>query len=85
MKIKETLKGGFQPWHNSPARREDYEGVSGLTKYPFYYCATGWVENKLVTERIVEVWPNLIKLKNFWTSFSKSKQPTCKNYESKCL
>ena len=25
MKIKKTLKGGFQLLHNSPARREDYE------------------------------------------------------------
>ena len=55
MKIKETLKGGFQLLHNSPARREDYESVSGSTKYPLYYCATRWVENKLVGERMIEV------------------------------
>ena len=53
MKIKETLKGGFQLLHNSPARREDYESVSGSTKYPLYYCATRWVENKLVAECMV--------------------------------
>ena len=40
MKIKETLKGGFQIFHNSPARCKDCESVSGLTKYPLYYCAT---------------------------------------------
>ena len=68
MKIKETLKYGFQFLHNSPARHEDYECVSGSTKNPFYYCATCWVENKLVAECMIEVWPNLIKLINFWTS-----------------
>ena len=68
MKIKETLKYGFQFLHNFPARREDYECVSGSAKYPFYYCATRWVENKLVAERMIEVWPNLIKSINFWTS-----------------
>ena len=84
MKIKETLKGGFQLLHNSLARHEDYESVSGSTKYPFYYCATRWVENKLETVRMIEVWPNLIKLINFWISLPKSKQPTCKNYGNVC-
>ena len=73
MKIKGTLRGGFQLLHNSPARREEYECVSGLTKYPLYYCATCWVKNKLVAEHIIEVWPNLIKLVNFWTSLPKPK------------
>ena len=79
MKIKETLKGGFQLLHNCSARCEDYESVSGLTKYPLYYCATCWVENKLVAERMIEVWSNLIKLINFWKSLPKSKQRTCKS------
>ena len=46
-KIKETLKGGFQLLHNSAASREDYESVSGPSKYPFHYCPTQWLENKL--------------------------------------
>ena len=83
MKIKETVKGGFQLLLNSPARREDYESVSG-SKYPLYYCATCWVENELVAERMIELWPNLIKLINFWTSPPKSKQPTCKGYGKVC-
>ena len=58
MEIKETLKGGFQILHNSPARCKDCESVSGLTKYPLYYCATRWAQNKLVGERISEVWPS---------------------------
>ena len=37
MKIKETLKGGFKLLHNSLARQEDYESVSGSAKYPLYY------------------------------------------------
>ena len=78
MKTKETHKGGFQLFHNSPARREDCESVSGPKKYPLYYCATHWVENKLVAERMIEVSPNLIKLINFWTSLPKSKQHTWK-------
>ena len=84
MKIKETLKGGFQLLHDSPARREDYENVSGSTKYPLYYCSTRCIENKLVAECMIEVWPNLIKLIKVWESLPKSKQPTCKGYENVC-
>ena len=51
-------------------------------KYPLYYCATRWVENKLVAEHMIEVWPNPIKLINFQTSLPKSKQPTCKSYQN---
>ena len=84
MKIKETSKGGFQLLHNCPARCEDYESVSRSAKYPLYYCATRWVEHKLVAECMIEVWPNLIKFINFWTSLPKLKQHTCKSYENVC-
>ena len=84
MKIKETLKSGFQLLNNSPARCEDYESVSGSTKYPLYYCATRCVENKLVGKRMIDVWPNLIKSINFWTSLPKSKYPICKSCENVC-
>ena len=84
MKIKEILKGGFQLFHNSPERREDYESVSGSTKYPLFYIATPKVENKLVAEAMIEVWPNLIKLINLWTSLRNSKPPTCKSYGNVC-
>ena len=50
MKIKLTLIGGFQLLHNSSTRWEDNECVSGSTKYPLRYCATQWVENKLVAD-----------------------------------
>ena len=51
--------------------------ILGSTKYTLYYCASRWVENKLIAEHMIEVWPNLIKLIKFWTSLPKSKQPTC--------
>ena len=55
MNIKETLKGEFQPLHNYPARHDDYESVSGSRKCLLYYCATRWVENKLITECMIEL------------------------------
>lgn len=38
--IKETLRGVFQILHNTPARREDYESVTGCFIYPLFFCDT---------------------------------------------
>ena len=73
MKIKETFKCGFQLLHNFTARQEDYEILSGSTKYMLYYCAIHWVENKLLVGLMTEVWSNVIKLIKFWTTFPKTR------------
>ena len=38
--IKQVLKGAFQILHDTPARREDYESVTGSIIYPLFFCAT---------------------------------------------
>ena len=38
--LKKTLKGAYYVLHNSPARREDYETITGSTTYPFSFVAT---------------------------------------------
>ena len=38
--IKKTLRGAFYILYYSPARREDYERVTGCSKYPLNFCAT---------------------------------------------
>ena len=38
--IKETLKGAFQVFHNSPARRDDFESMTGMKVYPLLFCTT---------------------------------------------
>ena len=40
-----------------------------------------WVEGQKVSERIVEIWPSVIKIMNHWMSLPPSKQPQCKTYE----
>ena len=37
--IKETLKGAFQVFRNSPARRDDFESMTGMKVYPLLFCA----------------------------------------------
>ena len=38
--LKGLPKGSFQFLHDTPARREDYETVTGSNKYPLFFCAT---------------------------------------------
>ena len=51
--------------------------VTGSTKY---FCATRWVENKIVANRMLEVWSNMNKIVQFWEGLPKSKQPSCKSF-----
>ena len=78
--MKKNLKGSFQLLHNSPACRADYSIVTGFDIFPLYFCATGWVEDKKVADRLLKLWGNLTKIIN-WQSLPKSKRPSCKSYE----
>ena len=40
-----------------------------------------WVEDKKVSERIIEIWPSIVKIVNHWSKLAPSKQPKCKSYE----
>ena len=37
--MKKFLKAAYTILHDSPARREDYESVTGSSKYPLNFCA----------------------------------------------
>ena len=39
-KTKESMKGVFYVLHDTPARREDYIGVTKSVTLPLYFCAT---------------------------------------------
>ena len=58
--VKKVLTGVFQLLHSSPARRDDYQSITGSTTFPLFFCATRWVENKRVAERLIEIWPNVV-------------------------
>ena len=38
--LKSLLKDSFQILHDTPAKREDYEPVTGSNEYPLFFCAT---------------------------------------------
>ena len=78
--LKIVLKGCYILLHDWPARREDYFPITGSTVYPLAFCSTRWVEDKSVADRLIILWPNMIKIFEFWNGFCKSKQPKCKSY-----
>jgi hypothetical protein len=38
--LKKLLKGAYHLLHNTPARREDYESLTGSSTYPLSFCST---------------------------------------------
>ena len=79
--IKETLKGSHQLLHDIPAHQADYVSLTQSSEYPLFFCATGWVEDKKVSDRLLCIWPN-IKIINFWKSLPKRKQPSSKSFKN---
>ena len=39
-----------------------------------------WVEDKPVSERLLELWPSIVKMVNYWEGLPKSKRPSSKSY-----
>ena len=67
--------------HDSPARRSEYTSITGSTVFPLSFYLTRWVENKKVAERLISIWPSIVKIVNHWESLPKSKRLSCKPYE----
>ena len=78
--IKETLKGCWQILHESSARHQDYETVTGAAKYSLFFCATRWVESKSVAHGDIEIWPYICNLVEIWEKLPSSKQPKSKSF-----
>ena len=53
-----------------------------IFRIPTIFCATRWVEDKKVSDRLLCIWLNIIKIINFWKSLPKRKQPSSKSFEN---
>ena len=51
-------------FHGSPARREDFQFITKRNVLMLQFCSSRWVEDVLVAERAVEIWPNVVKYVN---------------------
>ena len=74
------MKASFNILHDSPARWDDYESVTKSSKFLLLFWTVRWTENVAVADRLIEVWPNIKQIMNFWEKLPKSKQPSNKSY-----
>ena len=80
--MKNLLRASYQILHDSPARRDDFVSVTESSLFPLSFCGTRWVEDKIVADRLNDIWPNIVKIIKYWNSLPKSKQPKCKSFET---
>ena len=80
--LHKILKGVFTLLHDTPVCRDGYFNLTGSSGYPLQFCGTRWVEDKMVAEKLIKLWPNMIKVFDFWNSLCKSKRPFSKSYEN---
>ncbi len=70
----------YYVFHDSPARRSDYEAHTGSSTFPLKCCVTRWVENRQVAERALKIWDNVVAYVTWVSKLSKSKQPQSESF-----
>ena len=60
-----------------PLSSNYFQNLTGLFSFSYR-----WVENKVVADRLIELWPSIEKTVRYWNKLSKSKQPRSKSYEN---
>ena len=75
MEIKKVLKHLHCLFNYTSARRYDYVNETGSTTFPLSFCATRWLESKQVADRAILIWPNVVKMVQYWKKLPGYKQP----------
>ncbi|CAH0563016.1 unnamed protein product [Brassicogethes aeneus] len=57
--LASILRGLWQIFKDSPARRSDFEEISKNKIFPLKFCATRWTEDVSVAERAIQIWPDV--------------------------
>ena len=52
------------------------------TNLYFRFSATRWIEDEVVAERALLLWPNSVKVVKYWEGLCKIKRPKNKYYET---
>ena len=72
--INKILSAMHKIFDQSPPRRANYENVTKSNVYPLKFSSHRWAENKIVAERAIDVWENVVKTVKYWMGLQKSKQ-----------
>ena len=78
--MKAILQGAFTILHDTPVRREDYISITEKERFSLFFCATRWVEDTVVADRLIEIWGSIIKNVRHWEKLPKSTQPASKSF-----
>ena len=80
--IDTMLKALNNLFHDSPAKREDYQQITGSTVFPLPFCGHRWVEDKKVADRALEIWPNIVKYINETLKKPRSQIPSSSSFST---
>ena len=58
------LKAAGKLFRGVPARFADFKLITGTDVIPSSFCGICWIEDKRVAERLVDIWPNIVKYIN---------------------
>lgn len=67
---------------DSPARREEYETLTGSSTWPLSFWGTRWLEDVPVAERALLVWPHIEKYVRTTLSGPKSEIPVNRSFHN---
>ncbi|XP_048580627.1 uncharacterized protein LOC116610226 [Nematostella vectensis] len=81
-RLDKLLRSLWYTFSDSPAKREDYEAISGSSMWPLRFCGTRWLEDLPVAERAVAIWPNIKKYVDEVSKLPKSKIPTSQSFKN---
>ncbi|PIK52261.1 hypothetical protein BSL78_10820 [Apostichopus japonicus] len=76
--IEQLFSSAHWLFHDTPARREDFQKITGNTKFPLKFCKHRWLENVPVAERIQEILPDIAK----YVKSAKAQQVSCPKTKS---
>ena len=74
--VAQTLSSLYWLFKDSPARREDFVSITGLSVLPKQFCSHRWVENVTVVVRALEMWSDV---KQYMATVKQGKARTPKN------
>ena len=76
----EAIKSLHKLLKKAGGRRKDYKTEESSKRLPYSFCKTCWLDDKLVADRAIEMWPNIKKNLQVWQSGPKSKFPDSRYY-----
>ena len=79
-KVSSFISSLYYLFKDAPARKDDYENVTGSTLMPLKFVNRRWLENVPVCRRALDIWDNIMK---YVAAAEKGKvsKPNNKSYE----